>query len=458
MKLMALSGLAAGGAGSLTACGTPASTPPGATGLASPGAAGGLSGANVRGMIIQFFYTAGLTPQIPGFEQRTGINVEIEQYGVSEQFRKADIELASRSSAYDVISLNEASLPRAVKAGWIEPLDKYIQDPRLTDKGSLNLEGFFDYGVNTFTRDGKLYGLPTILGLQLMYVRKDLFAKAGLQIPTTFDGLLAAAKQLHGKDGVVGVVMRTARGRAQNVWSHLQFLYGFGGKLVANYPEDMRPTLDSPEMIAGVEYLRNLLGNYSLSGLGTLDVDAVVTNFVQGNAAIFIEGAPHIGRITDPEQSKIADKIDVSVVPGGPAGVYPPIDAHAWVIPSAARNKEASWSFANWATSQEVQLEAGIRGPNAVPTRRSVVSNPEFRKKWDYAGGNWLQAYEKTLGLREDYYGSPSYMLPIPEWPELGDRLAVALSEAVTGQKSPTQAMKDAQSDATRLMKEAGYF
>lgn len=479
LRIAAASSAAVALGGAMSACQPPASAPtappakPTAGGTAAGGAAptsaaAGAAGTAatpkfpntaIKGMIIQFGYTTGLVPQLPDLERQTGIKATIEQFGVAEEFQKADIELASGSSAYDFISLNQASFTRAAKAGWIQPLDPFIENAALTNKQALNLEDFHKGAINAFRYEGKLYGLPQITGLQVMYLRKDLLEKAGIkQAPTTYAGLMDAVKELHGKDGVAGIAMRSSRGRSQNVWSQLQTLYAFGAPLVKKFPEDMHPNLDSPEMIEAVTYLSALLGTYSLPNVATVMVDDVVTNLVQGKVAIMIEGAPHAGRVFDPKQSTVADKLDVVQVPAGKAGTFPPVDSHAWVIPSSSRQKDAAWTFANWATSKEVQLKAGIAGPHASPTRISVTSDPAYRQKYSYAEGHWLSTYEKTLGLREDYYGSPTYYLPISEWPELEDRLSVALSEALTKSKTPAQAMKDAQADVTQLLQRAGYF
>lgn len=462
LRWAAASGAAVGLAGTLGACQTSPAAKATATGSAavSGGAAATprFSGTALKGMIIKFGYTTGLVPQLPDLETQTGIKATIEQFGVAEEFAKADIELASSSNAYDVISLNQASFTRAAKAGWILPLEPYIENAGLTDKQKLKLDDFHKGAISAFRYQGKLYGLPQITGLQVLYVRKDLLAKAGIKsAPATYADLLSAVKELHG-GGVAGIAMRSSRGRSQNVWSQLQALYAYGAPLVKKFPDDMRPNLDSTEMIDAVTYLSTLLGNYSLPNVATLQVDDVVTNLVQGKVAMVIEGAPHAGRVFDPQQSTVSDKLDVIQVPAGPAGTFPPLDSHAWVIPAASRQKDAAWVFANWATSREVQLKAGIDGPHASPTRISVTGDADYRKKYSYADGHWLSTYEKTLGLREEYYGSPTYYLPIPEWPELEDRLSVALSEALTKSKTPAQAMKDAQADVTQLLRRAGYI
>ena len=46
----------------------------------------------------------------------------------------------------------------------------------------------------------------------------------------------------------------------------------------------------------------------------------------------------------------------------------------------------------------------------------------------------------------------------MPEWPEITNELALRISEAVIGKKTPENALKEAQEFAESLLHSAGYF
>jgi multiple sugar transport system substrate-binding protein len=75
-----------------------------------------------------------------------------------------------------------------VKAGQLEPLDDLI-NPVKSDFTPASLKGV--------TVNGKIYAIPMIIDMGVIYYRKSLFQKAGIdQPPATMDDLIAAAKKL----------------------------------------------------------------------------------------------------------------------------------------------------------------------------------------------------------------------------------------------------------------------
>lgn len=83
----------------------------------------------------------------------------------------------------------ELSVPTVdlVKAGALEPLDDLI-GPVQSDFNPNVLK------LNTI--NGKIYGIQEIIDMGVIYYRKSLLQKAGVQPPTTMDELIAAAKKL----------------------------------------------------------------------------------------------------------------------------------------------------------------------------------------------------------------------------------------------------------------------
>lgn len=55
----------------------------------------------------------------------------------------------------------------------------------------------------SFGEKGAVYGIPQDIGPLALYYRKDLFEKAGIQVPTTWDEFYAAAKKIKAKGGYI---------------------------------------------------------------------------------------------------------------------------------------------------------------------------------------------------------------------------------------------------------------
>jgi len=86
-------------------------------------------------------------------------------------------------------------------------------------------------------------------------------------------------------------------------------------------------------------------------------------------------------------------------------------------------------------------------------TRGSVLASPAYRQKYNWGGADIGALHGNVLRL-----GGSGYMAyrTVPEYPPIGDRVSIALSEIVTGQKPAEQAMKDAQRDVEAILVKAG--
>src|SRR5215212_11250552 len=70
---------------------------------------------------------------------------------------------------------------------------------------NLGRDTFSERALSLVEADGKPMGVPSDSWTQLLVYRKDLFEKAGLETPDTFDKILAAATKLKqgGQNGIV---------------------------------------------------------------------------------------------------------------------------------------------------------------------------------------------------------------------------------------------------------------
>ena len=94
---------------------------------------------------------------------------------------------------------------------------------------------------------GAVYGIPWIADvLMAASARFDIFKANGLGMPDSFDELDKAMQVVNKKEGVAGFSTENHWG-----WTFIPFLQGFGGNVFRNPPDDLMPTLDTPEVAAG---------------------------------------------------------------------------------------------------------------------------------------------------------------------------------------------------------------
>lgn len=411
------------------------------------------AGATLQVLAPRMGFTDTTAKFLGEFEALTGIKVRYDLYSFPDGYQKAGVELAAGTGAYDVVWAENMEIPQYGKAGWIEPLDTFLNDRKYTDLDQFKPDEIPAGPLDSYRLDGKLYGLPFHAGCCIVYYRTDVVGKYGFKAaPDTFDEFLEIAKKIHTKE-IPAVALRGARGRDNNMWIYPTFFNGFGAKWFKDYPKDMHPTVDSPEAVRSLEYFCTVAGDYGIPNAASANFDDIILAIQEGKAAMTIDGAPLGSRFLDPVKSRFVDQLDVALVPKGPAGRFPPLNAHGWTIAKASKKKEAAWEFLKWSASPEVHLKAAVEGWHVSVMRNSVWKHPDFVKKYGFKGGKYLSLFNETLRI-----GSALYRPPIPEWARMGERFSVSVNEALTKQKKPAQAMKELQEDLFKLFKDAGHY
>ena len=108
--------------------------------------------------------------------------------------------------------------------------------------------------------NGRIYGIPANACTNALFINKKLFDQAKIPYPSgpwTWEQFLPLAQKL---------TVRDARGKAQQFgflmdwWTWPQFVIQWGGQVYSD--DGTRCTLDSPEAIAGVQFLHDLIYKY----------------------------------------------------------------------------------------------------------------------------------------------------------------------------------------------------
>jgi len=414
---------------------------------------GPFAGTEIAVLTLNQSYATGIEDIVSEFEAETGIRVELEILAQQPLLQKVGIELVSGSSAYDLLWIEADDLSRYATGGYISGIDGYIADSELVD-ANLNIDDFLKSNLDSFRYDGVLYSLPYFAACQMLYYRFDILEAHGYDsAPATFDDLLEIARSVH-NDPVPAIALRGQAG-AHNIWVWSQFLYGYGGRYFRDYPNDLSPVINSPEAIEALDMYVELMQNYSIPDAVSATFDEVVVAMQQGDVAMAIEGGPLGGRILDPEQSEVIGKVGFAVSPGGPAGVFPPFTSSGWVINDASRNKEAAFLFLQWATSTDIMKRVSLDQLHVAVTRNSVWEDADFRAKYDFdwGRGSYLQAYQDTLKVAPSWY-RPGF----GHWAEVRDIVGNAVQEAVIGRRTSAEALREANEDMERLLRENGYI
>jgi multiple sugar transport system substrate-binding protein len=269
--------------------------------------------------------------------------------------------LNSGSSEYDVLSLDVVWAGEFAGAGFLEPIDVFMNDSGFS-KDQFNA-GSMASGNYT----GKQYTLPFFPDLGLLYYRSDIVSEedaAKLDSGDyTYDDLYAMAEKYTGESGTkYGFLYQSKQyeGLTVNVTEF------------TNAYSDIQSGLESMYKFTTADFSPSDLLNYTEA--------ETHTNFEQGNA-VFARNWPYqFGRIKGQEEGVTVSLDQVGIAPlpnGGSVG--------GWLlgINKNSENMEGAWAFIEFAASEEGQkimaTEGGyLPGFNALLEDEEVVAGNEL--------------------------------------------------------------------------------
>ncbi len=389
---------------------------------------------------------------IEEFEELTGITVEIDLLQYLKMHDKQVLEMTKPVGDYDLISMVVMWKAEYAMADMIQPLEsffekEYLQVPEydFDDLVPAYVEVTGIAGGENIYKDGpgaQLYGLPFGSETSFLVYRKDLFDKYNIAVPETYDEIIEAARFFKEEvPGISGLTMRAASGHhATHGW--LLHASPFGASV---FDENWEPAFTSPEAIKTIEFMQQVV-KYGPEGMTGYTQDEEWQAFLQGDAAMYLDASVFAGAVKDPSKSKVYDKVGFAPHPKAKTNLSE-TGGFGLAIPTNAANPEAAFLFMQFLTMKETERKIVENG--GAPFRSSTVGDLELQEK-----------YPEFAVLEEQLKNAnPDWRPIIPEWGEInGPYLGVAINQALTGEKTPKQAMQDIVEPVRAIMKRAGYI
>lgn len=377
------------------------------------------------------------------FEDLTGIQVGAEQIPEQQHRQKAAIEAASGNTSYDVVQLSYHVQKRQFGAPkWLEDLRDMIKDAKLTNP-EIDMADFSPAGMNYATQpDGRMDSLPQFIDYWAVYWNKELFAKKGVAYPKNFDEMLAAAAKLNDPAaGISGFVGRGLKNANVPVWT--QLLLGWGVDTID--PKTRTMNTDSAEAIAAAELYKKLNKDYAPAGVAGFNWNECQTAFLQGRAAMWLDGLGFAPPLEDATKSRVVGKVGYGVTPAGPRARHSAIFGDGIGISATSKKKQASWMYLQWATSKANQARVLQTGSGA-PARLSAYRDPTA------LGGlkvprEWVDSLVESAKIGRA--GLPE-IVPVTEF---RDTFGIALTNLINGADPATELKKATEAFKPQLAK-----
>ncbi|HET8716168.1 MAG TPA: sugar ABC transporter substrate-binding protein [Nocardioidaceae bacterium] len=246
------------------------------------------------------------------FKDKTGATLDVQIVPWAEAHDKF-VNAIAGGTAPDVAEVGTTWTPEFAAAGALMDLSEPVQEAGLTDDLVPGL-------VEAGTVDGGLYGMPWYAGVRAMVYRTDVFEKAGVQPPTSWDELVDVGEQL--KKSNPDMVTFPVPGDSE--YGVYPFIWGNGGKVAEQEGDTWVSRIDSPEAQEGIDFYTGLALDHGFStpAATTWDEADLSDAFTRGDVAMMISGSWTPGALIEANPD-LEGKIGAFPIPGPDGGIAP---------------------------------------------------------------------------------------------------------------------------------------
>ncbi|GAA4089006.1 ABC transporter substrate-binding protein [Actinomadura miaoliensis] len=253
--------------------------------------------------------------------------------------------------------------------------------------------GTFNRRALEFTRDGgRQLAVPSDSWTQLIVYRRDLFQRAGLAPPDSYQNLLTAARTLH-RPGLNGISLANDPSDPFTQQSFEDLALAGGCHLTGR---DGDVALDTPPCRAAFSLYGELSGRFSAQGAQT--VDSTRATYFAGRSAMIIWSSMLLDELAGLREDVLpscpecradprflARNSGVVTAISGPGGSAQYGEVTSWVITRTAHTA-SSERFVRYMFDEGYADWFGMAPEGKVPARNGTPSDPRrFQRQWEAA-------------------------------------------------------------------------
>ncbi|MEU6380503.1 sugar ABC transporter substrate-binding protein [Streptomyces sp. NPDC046909] len=303
--------------------------------------------------------------------EKANPDIDVEYVGIPSADYQSKVDTAIQADSLpDVGGVGAAMLASFSAQGALEPLDSRLGKSSLN--GKLN-EDMVESLTAAGGGDGKLYSIPTSANNGVLYYRTDLFKKAGLDEPTTWDKFYDAAEKL--TDSKKNEFGYTIRGGAGSIAQALDAMYGQSG--ITSFWDGDKTTVNDPKNVEALEKYAALYKKVTPAADLNNDFTKMVAQWDSGTIGMLNH---NLGSYQDHVKA-LGDKFRGIPQPTGADGkrvqVSNPVDGLG--LFKASKNKEAAWKFIEFAVSHAENSKFN-ESAGQVPANNEAASDAWISK------------------------------------------------------------------------------
>jgi multiple sugar transport system substrate-binding protein len=361
------------------------------------------------------------------------IKVNMEYLGYDFIHDKITTGMAANPPAYDAVMIDVIWPDEFIKAGYL--LD-------VTDRVTPEMKsGMFPASWNGVTRNGKIYGMPWLMDVKYFMYNKDMLEKAGItDPPKTWEELVEQAQTIKDQGIAEFPIIWSWNQKEGVVCDYAVLLYGNGGSFV---DASGKPAFNNEQGVQALEWMKKTIDE-GLSNPSSVssDENAVEADFLAGKSAFAVNWLFQYSDSNDATKSQIVGQAAFAPMPVFQAGMDTGVKgssvdgSSSFAIMATTPYPDQTWKFLSYLSSNEVQM------------KYSKEMLPVWQTDFEGEALKTLEAANPTNPVTVPaFLGQFPYANErptVPYYNEASAALQLAIQEALTGVKSPKDALDEA--------------
>ncbi|MFO1305324.1 MAG: ABC transporter substrate-binding protein [Burkholderiales bacterium] len=321
----------------------------------------------------------------------------------------------------------------------IVPFDPLIK----TNDDKAWLKSFYPAFMENSQTGGKTWGIPFQRSTIVLYYNKEMFKEAGLdpsKPPENWTQMREYAQKLTKRDASGKVTQWGVQIPSSGFPYWL-----FQGLAIQNGAQLMNPAgtqtfYDKPEVIGALSYWLELINKYKVHPEGIVEWGTTPKDFFEKKVAMIWTTT---GNLTNVKNNAKFD-FGVAMLPAGKQRGSPTGGGNFYIFAkSTPAQREAAMKFIKWVTSPERAAQWGI-DTGYVAVRPEAWETPVMKK--------YVEGFPAAAVARDQLKYAKAE-LSTHDNQRVTKALNDGLQAALTGTKTPEQAMKDAQVQSERILR-----
>jgi len=316
------------------------------------------------------------------FRQETGIQVNYEIVGWGDAWNRISTALIT-GEGVDVFQVGTTWNPQFAATGGLAEID-------IREFGGP--DAFIAANLASTTYRGRHYGVPWFAETRVLFYNKDMFARAGVHPPDTYDELVAVGQKIvevFGEGSAIAIAGTNAWDLLHN-WAII--LWAFGGSLLS--PDNRTATFNEQPGVDAmnwyVDLVRKGLASRATAEYNQPQADAA---FINGNVAMAFMGPWNVAGIRAQNPGLPYGVVEP---PAGPAGRAAFSGGSNLAILRRSRHPEAARAWVKYLLRPDVLADYTKNLTNMLPASLAAASDPYYQT------GDWV-VFRRALSYATAY-------------------------------------------------------